>query len=124
MQLLQPKETRNIRFDFRTDDLEFHTSEEEYEEELSEELKEEEEIYEEYDGEEEYDSEAGDSVSATLINLRGKTVSKLKLQLLHWIGNKFIYLYIRSHCLAVKGASSYFTLGDDIRIHIMVWVKL
>lgn len=68
MQLLQPKETRNIRFDFRTDDLEFHTSEEEYDEELDEEEGEEEEENggedeeEEYD-EEEYDSEAEDPVS-------------------------------------------------------------
>ncbi|XP_045133140.1 centrosomal protein of 164 kDa-like isoform X4 [Portunus trituberculatus] len=68
MQLLQPKETRNIRFDFRTDDLEFHTSEEEYDEELDEEEEEEEEEEEngdedeeeEYEEEEEYDSEAED----------------------------------------------------------------
>lgn len=55
MQLLQPKETKNIRFDFKTDDLEFHTSEEEYDEELEEE--------EEYEEEEEFDSEAEDPVS-------------------------------------------------------------
>lgn len=55
MQLLQPKETKNIRFDFKTDDLEFHTSEEEYDEELEED--------EEYEEEEEFDSEAEDPVS-------------------------------------------------------------
>ena len=70
MQLLQPKETRNIRFDFRTDDLEFHTSEEEYDEELEEEGDEEEE--EEYEDEEEYDSEAGDPVSSKFCSLRVK----------------------------------------------------
>lgn len=64
MQLLQPKETKNIRFDFKTDDLEFHTSEEDYDEELDEE---EEEMEEEYYGEEEYDSEAEDPVSVSLV---------------------------------------------------------
>lgn len=60
MLLTQPKETKNIRFDFKTDDLEFHSSEEDFEEE---ELEEEEE--EEYDEEEEeeFDSEAEDPVS-------------------------------------------------------------
>ena len=79
MQLLQPKETRNIRFDFRTDDLEFHTSEEEYDEELDEEEEEEEEEEnggedeeEEYEEEEEYDSEAEDPVSTESLSLNLK----------------------------------------------------
>ncbi|XP_063859128.1 uncharacterized protein LOC135100096 isoform X2 [Scylla paramamosain] len=76
MQLLQPKETRNIRFDFRTDDLEFHTSEEEYDEELDEEEEEEEEENggedeeEEYEEEEEYDSEAEDPEEDTMFRDR------------------------------------------------------
>lgn len=58
LSLMEPKETKNLRFDFTTDDIDFHTSEEEFEEE---EFVEEEEEYEYED--EEYDSEAEDLVS-------------------------------------------------------------
>ncbi|XP_071550972.1 uncharacterized protein [Panulirus ornatus] len=66
--LTQPKETKNIRFDFKTDDLEFHSSEEEFDEE---ELEEEEE--EEYDDEEEeeFDSEAEDPEEEAILRARG-----------------------------------------------------
>ncbi|KAG7178234.1 hypothetical protein Hamer_G025278, partial [Homarus americanus] len=64
--LTQSRETKNIRFDFKTDELEFHSSEEEFDEEEEFEEEEEEEEEEEgedeyeYEEEEEFDSEADD----------------------------------------------------------------
>ena len=61
---MEPKETKNLRFDFETEGLEFHSSEEDFEEEeLDEEELEEEEIEYEDEEEEEFDSEAEDPVS-------------------------------------------------------------
>ncbi|XP_063586500.1 trichohyalin-like isoform X2 [Penaeus indicus] len=81
MALLQPKEAKNIRFDFKTDDLQFHSSEEDYEEEeemeleeeeeMLEEEEEEEEYYEEEEEEEEFDSEAEDPEEEALLKARG-----------------------------------------------------
>ncbi|KAK3879014.1 hypothetical protein Pcinc_016395 [Petrolisthes cinctipes] len=70
LSLLEPKENKNIRFDFTTDDIDFHTSEEEFEEEeLEEEELEEEEEYE--DEEEEYDSEAEDLEEEAMLRATG-----------------------------------------------------
>lgn len=68
MTLMEPKDTKNLRFDFTTDDIDFHTSEEEFEEE---EFVEEEEEYEYED--EEYDSEAEDLVSERKFDLSLET---------------------------------------------------
>lgn len=61
---MQPKETKNLRFDFKTDDLQFHSSEEDFDEE---ELEEEEIEYEDEE-EEEFDSEDEDPVSIAQIS--------------------------------------------------------
>nr|XP_053629099.1 repetitive organellar protein-like [Cherax quadricarinatus] len=75
--LTKPKETRSLHFDFKTDDLQFHSSEEEYdkeelEEEEVEEEEEEEEEYE-YDDEEdeEFDSEDEDPEEEAILRARG-----------------------------------------------------
>nr|XP_045595057.1 repetitive organellar protein-like [Procambarus clarkii] len=78
--LMQSNETKNLRFDFKTDDLQFHSSEEECdkeemeeeEEEEEEEEVEEEEIYEyEDEEEEEFDSEAEDPEEEAILRAHG-----------------------------------------------------
>ncbi|XP_042214671.1 uncharacterized protein LOC121861142 [Homarus americanus] len=75
--LTQSRETKNIRFDFKTDELEFHSSEEEFDEEEEFEEEEEEEEEEEgedeyeYEEEEEFDSEADDPEEEAILRARG-----------------------------------------------------